>query len=410
MTGTIETQRANLFGALEKLAQAVGADPGGMAGASSHPTASADGNVQPASEGARSSENTKDVKEQVGSPSVDSSSDASYGGQNDVQLNVGTNQTGPGEDPAVEDAYTNTFKDPGSSHPARTDNAAIGGNGKQASAAELLDQFSALANDVLAGIAAGGPQALSKAAVAAAMSNSSAASPQADLSAAIEKAAAAAADTTPAAEDDTAYADGYKLAAAMGLTQKQAAAEVEATVNNLLTAADEDADLVIGYFDSFQKAAAGPGFDMDAGSGEDEPASNPDAEGDAAGSAAGPPAAGGGPAAGTPAADPAAAGGGGLEALLGGGGPPPAPAEGAGAEVDPAIMQQVVAALDELGIPVEELAQAGGGEPAAPGMKLAKAVTRFKRAGLYRATPAADGSAERAARDRYKQLIMELTK
>lgn len=113
-------------------------EPGGYGGKSTHPSTDVDDRTEGASEGARSSENTADVKEDQGSSSVDSTSPGTPGGQDSVQMNIGTNQSATGEDPAVETESAKPGKeDPGSSHPARTDNDSLDGH-KYASAGNVL--------------------------------------------------------------------------------------------------------------------------------------------------------------------------------------------------------------------------------------------------------------------------------
>ena len=149
--------------------------------------------------------------------------------------------------------------------------------------------------------------------------------------------------------------------------------------------------------------------------------------------------------------DPLGGGGGGsLGDVLGGGSDPGGlmgadPAAGGGGEEE--ALMELVAALDELGIPIEELAGAGGGMgpeasgmgappmggdpmaggpdggmppgadmggPADPmggmteGMKLASAAKAFKRSGKYRLKAAANGSPQRALREQMKSHILEL--
>ena len=88
-----------------KTAEASPPDPGGYQGKSTHPSADAPNSGQPAKEGERSAENTADVKADQGPPSVDSTAPNTVGDQDKQQLNIGTNQSATGDDPAVEDDY-----------------------------------------------------------------------------------------------------------------------------------------------------------------------------------------------------------------------------------------------------------------------------------------------------------------
>lgn len=88
-------------------------------GQSSHPSASAslDDGLQKATEGARSSENEQDNKEEqpVG---VEHATEGMPGGQESTNVNIGPRQAATGEDAAAERDYKTTKDDPGTSHPA----------------------------------------------------------------------------------------------------------------------------------------------------------------------------------------------------------------------------------------------------------------------------------------------------
>ncbi len=149
----------SLLAELNKSAEA-GTEPGGYDGPSSHPTAKAEDATQAASEGPRSSENSSDVKEQVGAPSVENGTGVTGGGQDAGQPNMGTHQSATGEDPSVETASAKGGKEDGgydgpSSHPARTDNESLDG-GKFASdgqrALAMIKQASTAGSELLARI------------------------------------------------------------------------------------------------------------------------------------------------------------------------------------------------------------------------------------------------------------------
>ncbi len=70
---TIESFLATIGG--EKVAEA-NTEAGSQGGATSHPVKSVEDNTRPAAEGARSAENTKDVKKDQGDPSVDATPEA----------------------------------------------------------------------------------------------------------------------------------------------------------------------------------------------------------------------------------------------------------------------------------------------------------------------------------------------
>lgn len=118
-------------------------EPGSQGGATTHPIKNVDDNTQVATEGARSAENTKDVKEDQGKPSVDSTPEAKPGkSANDGigvpgtatadHYNIGLNVAPTGEDPSTETARAKAGKQDGgykgpSTHPARTDNNELDG-------------------------------------------------------------------------------------------------------------------------------------------------------------------------------------------------------------------------------------------------------------------------------------------
>ena len=134
--------------AAEKSAEPTPADPGTYVGSSSHPTAHADNNSQPASTGARASEYEADVKKQQGTIGVDSTPEMSQEGrQDDAQLNLGLNAKATGEDPANEKDYKGDKDDPGTAHPAKTNDGEKYGSYSFKEARDLASQ---LGNDILA--------------------------------------------------------------------------------------------------------------------------------------------------------------------------------------------------------------------------------------------------------------------
>jgi len=474
----MSTQTQSLFDSLNKLVQPIDGqekaaaekaaetptpdDPGGYQGATTHATKDVDNRGQEASEGSRGSEHTADVNKDQGAPGVNQASDAKPGQQDDVQLNIGTNQSATGEDPGTEDDYKGGKDDPGSSHPARTDNDSLDGH-KYASLSlqDSLSVHTKLANSILADLATGQGNQLTEQPAPAATKEAADAAPAADTneitetSQLIEKAAAAVAEGGNE-EVDADLAAGYQLAAQLGI-EKQAAQEL---VGNEIAAVLEDArldaELLGNYLTGFNKQAA------DAADGEDH-----DEAGDVTSGASEAEGAGGetpgeseaAPAEGAPAGggEEDLGGGGDLGGLIGGGEAAPAIGEDPMAGGDPLaegggdplagasqeeILMQLVAALEELGIPLEELAGAGapaeapleggglegapaglagpdanmppmeGGAPAPPemteGMKIAQAVQDFKRQGKYEQKAAEDGTTERQLRNHLKSHIQEM--
>jgi len=121
-------KKANLIGTIESLLDAVGAEEKiAMSGETSHPADSVDDGTQPAVEGARSSENEADTKAEPNRGlSVNEASEGSSESQEDIQSDASVNASSTGEDPSIETGSVKTEKDdPGSEHPARTDNDAV---------------------------------------------------------------------------------------------------------------------------------------------------------------------------------------------------------------------------------------------------------------------------------------------
>jgi hypothetical protein len=442
-----EISQSSVKAAAEKKAGPVPSDPGGYQGASSHPSVSVGNDVQDASEGARASEYEADIKKQQGALAVDNAPEMSQEGrQDDVQLNINTNAKATGEDPAAEKDYKGTKDDPGTSHPAKTND---GEKYSSVSFKEAREQCSNLGNDILANLINFGTANLKKEAEMPAFIQEKI---DAKKETPAEEKAEHESDSDDADDDDdaddekkeaelkgnqhkldvdkdgkiegsdlaalragkgkkktekseekaAAFKAGYELAKAMGLEKAAAEAAVRDVCANTLREADEMADLLIGFLSSKQ---AGADVQDDAAAGEDH-----SAPGDAESGASDAP--------------PAPAG---LAAMMGGEGDMPADAAGAAPSEDEAV-QELAMALQELGIPPEALleALAGGGagagvDPAAaaapmaePKMAAAKdletigrAVINFKRAGKFQIKEART-KRSRELRDMMKQHVLEL--
>lgn len=153
-----KTATAELIGSIDDMLRAVKktastlSEPGSIGGETTHTTKNLDDGLQDATEGARSQENTKDVKDQIGPASVDSSP-TNPGTQQAQQMDIGVTSKPVGSDPANETGSAKAGKDdPGSSHPARTDNDSLDGH-KYASLSEMLKQAADLGNKVMAAMA-----------------------------------------------------------------------------------------------------------------------------------------------------------------------------------------------------------------------------------------------------------------
>lgn len=440
-----EISQSSVKAAAEKKAGPVPADPGGYQGASSHPSTSVANDVQSAPEGARASEYESDIKKQQGALAVDNAPEMSQEGrQDDVQLNIGTNAKATGEDPAAEKDYKGDKDDPGTSHPAKTND---GEKYSSVSFKQAREACSNLGNDILANLINFGTANLKQAEMPAALAEAlhekkeTPAEEKAehdeddddddDDSHCDDKEAASQLvgdqhkldvnnngkiegsdlaalrggkkKTEKKDEKEAAFKAGYELAKSLGVEKSAAEAAVREVCANTLREADEMADLLIGFLNSKQ---AGADVEDEVAAGEDH-----GAPADAASGASDAPAA------------PA-----GLEGMMGGGEEAAMAAEGAPSE-DEAV-QELAMALEELGIPPEALLQAvaeggmGGAAPAGPEagampmeepkmaaardlQSIGRAVVNFKRAGRFQVKEART-KRSRELRDAMKQHVLEL--
>jgi hypothetical protein len=391
------------------------ADPGTYMGASSHPTAHVDNNVQKAETGARASEYEADIKKQQGALAVDNTPEMSYEGrQDEVQQNIGTNVAATGEDPAAEKDFKGTKDDPGTSHPAKAND---GEKYSSVTFKQARDAAAALGNDILAALVNASTE---KAAEMPAFLKDKKEEPKSEAKGELKgdqhkldvdnDGKIEGSDLKALREGkEAAFKAGYELAKELGLSKEAAEASVREICANTLREADEMADLFVGFV-SQKTAAADPA--EEAAEGEDHSAPGDDESGASpAGDAAGAPA--------------------GLEGMMGGA--PPAPdmggdMGGAGAPSEDEAVQELAMALEELGIPPEALLQAvqggAGAAPAgagpemppemAPKMAAAKdlnaigsAVVNFKRAGKFQVKEART-KRSRQLRDIMKQHVLEL--
>ena len=424
-----EISQSSVKSAAEKVAGPTPSDPGGYQGASAHPTASVDNNVQTASTGARASEYEADIKKQQGALAVDNTPELSQEGrQDDVQLNINTNAAATGEDPSAERDFKGTKDDPGTTHPAKAND---GEKYSSVNFKEARAQCSNLGNDILANLINFGSSNLGKQAempafLKAKIDGKKEEAGESKKREATESPAAEKAEHANLNPKSAAFNAGYELAEALGLDKAAAEASVREVCANTLRDADDMADLFIGYASS-KVAATDP--TEDAAEGEDHSAPA-DVESGASDAPAGPGAA------------PEMGGelGGEMGGELGGemGG-----AEQGGPSEDDAV-QELAMALQELGIPPEALIQAlsqgggagggeadlaalgggGGGAPVdpaamggAPKMAAAtpageldtigRAVVNFKRAGRFQIKEART-KRSRELRDMMKQHVLEL--
>jgi hypothetical protein len=340
--------------AAAKSASPVPADPGGYQGASSHPSAHVDNDVQKATTGARAAEYEADVKKQQGALAVDNTPEMSQEGrQDEVQQNIGTTVAATGEDPAAEKDYKGTKDDPGTSHPAKAND---GEKYSSVTFKQAHANCSSLGNEILADLINFGTDQLAGEKAAgmppAFLANIKKKKPEGDDKGELKgdqheidvnNDKKITSSDFEALRKESAFSAGYELAAALGLDKQAAEANVRDVCANTLREADEMADLFVGFFTAKQ---AGADPTEEAAEGEDHSAPDDVGSGE------------GGEAAGDA---------GGMEAMMGGGG-----GEGAGLEAAPPsedeALQELAMALQELGIPPEALLQglSGGGEGGDP--------------------------------------------
>ena len=343
-------------------------EAGSIGGPTTHPIKSVKDNTEAPNEGARSKENSKDVKEDQGKPSVDATPEAKAKKGEDTasgdQVQIGTKKAPTGEDPAAETESTKPGKeDPGSSHPARTDNNELNG-GKYAFDLDTapLEKLAEAMKELGNGICA-------------------------DLVTDQEKAAcndgkgdgsmhpAATGDRVPPAKEapqgmpekksnaiDPKLAEQYGWGVAAMLSgnfdKKAADATVQEALAEIVKVAEDDADNVITYLQKYYKQADGgtPPMGGSGGPGEDPLTAA------MAGGGAGPAGAAGAMGAGPGAGGPPGAAAGGPPGAGGAGGP-------GGEQISPEELMQL---LQSMGVTPEELEQVlaeeqGGGAGGPPG-------------------------------------------
>lgn len=403
-------------GAVKAAESPTPADPGTYEGASSHPTAHVDNNVQKAETGERAREYEADIKKQQGALAVDNTPELPQEGRQDqVQLNIGTNAAATGEDPAAEHDYKGDKDDPGTSHPAKAND---GEKYSSVTFKEAAARCNTLGNEILATLlSASTEKAAEMPAFLKEKVESKKEAPKGELKGDQHKldvdndGKIEGSDLADLRGDKkAAFKAGYELAAALGMSKEAAEASVREVCANTLREADEMADLFIGFMNS--KAAEADPSDA-AAEGEDHSAPGDDASGANPADAAG-----GAPAEMEMAMDPAAG------------------AEGGAPSEDEAV-QELAMALEELGIPPEALIQAvqsqgsgagaagadagmgadmGGamGAEAAPKMASANdlnaignVVVNFKRSGKFQVKEART-KRSRQLRDIMKQHVLEL--
>lgn len=339
-------------------------EPGSVGGPTTHPVKSVPDNTRPGTEGARAAENTKDVKADVPA-SVDGTSEkkaessagvGATGTASGDQIQIGTKKAPTGEDSSTETASAKSGKtDPGSSHPARTDNDALNG-GKYAADIEnmplskLAQDLGALGNELCSLIAAGASINVptQKAASDAAPSAQTPPPPAAPAQPAAPASAATAQPVKTAADAQLAKLYGPEMAALLTNTMDKKAADsmVTGALAGIIKQAQDDADATAAflneYFAQNKRADFGGGSPDGMGGGGPESGSAPPSHAESHEHS---------PHDGAPPHDGGGAAGGG----------------------DEAVLAQLQALCQQLNISPEELLQSieaeagGGGQPAAGG-------------------------------------------
>src|SRR6516225_6472644 len=124
---TLKTPRNAVFSSLrsffdeidmEKQAEPL-SEPGSRGGPTTHPSKDVDDGLIKLQEGARFKENTSDVKEEIGAPSVENAGDPK--GQMQFETQIGVKHAPTGEDPAVEDDFKGDKDDPGTTSVMKAD-------------------------------------------------------------------------------------------------------------------------------------------------------------------------------------------------------------------------------------------------------------------------------------------------
>lgn len=168
-------KQASLVGTIDSLLETIGAissttksaeaysEPGSQGGATTHPTKDVDDSLQKATEGSQSATNEADVKKDQ-PLGVDKAEAGGGGSQNDKQTDIGITSKPTGEDSAAETDSAKAGKDdPGSTHPARTDNDSLDGM-KYASPVQRFRAFAkqaeAKGNALVAAVAAASDNAV----------------------------------------------------------------------------------------------------------------------------------------------------------------------------------------------------------------------------------------------------------
>jgi hypothetical protein len=419
----------SMIGTIDSFLSAVGVDksaeahtePGSIGGATTHPVKNVDDRTEAAKEGERSAENTADVKDDQGKPGVDSTPEAKTASANvfdfagslakkadggavqtpgsaaDDHLQIGTNVQATGDDPSNETKKVKPGKDdPGSSHPARTDNGELDGHkyayDGNTPLEKMAGDFKELAENICAQIAWMSKEEgnVKTAAAAQQHAGNKPATPPTPVKQA------------QAIDPQLAGQAGWELAGLLNGTLDKAAADkmVEGTIAEIIKTASDDADRLIRYYDAYFKQSGDEAPPEDAGGGEPSGGEGGDLMGGGGG--------------GDPSGMMAALGGG---ADAGGGGMPGGdPMGGGGGEGGgDAEAQQLAMLLQQMGVTPEELEAAmqqiggGGGGAMPPGGGGGMGGGAMPPGGAGAPPPGGGGGMEVAASDKTAEMRNYIT-
>lgn len=266
--GTIDNLLATLPGGGVKTAAPL-SEPGGYTGPSTHPSAKVDDRLEVATEGARGRENEEDNKEDqpIG---VDNTPipDPMAKVQEGVEPQTGLRESETGGDPAIETASAKSDKDdPGSTHPARTDNDSLNG-GKYAedlkSLRDLLAQVKTAGDELCADMTVAADNGKTAAPLAAPATTAPAAGAPAvapvAAPAAAPMAAPAGAPAQKIAEPAAAAQAGYELASlfAPGIDKQAVDRSLWETATHAILDAEDLATKAAAYIQGVHSKQADP--------------------------------------------------------------------------------------------------------------------------------------------------------
>lgn len=334
-----------------KAADSPRSEPGSIGGETSHPSKNVDDRLIAEQTGARYSENTSDVKDNVGKPSVENAPTYSWDGkgsgkQMEHQVQIGAKHAPTGEDPSSERDFKGDKEDPGTSSVMKADDGEKYGSWDFR---KLAQAYSNLSNEILADIG-NGKLVEKKAAPGDGTVHSRGQTHKVQHSQPAAPAPRVEEPRGPQAEEpaeeldeetEKAAAAGYQLAAALGLDEAGAEGQVAGMVEQIIKEAQAQADHVAQFLDSYARTIKRAN---DPGGSEGEDHSAPGDEASGANPAAGADMGGGG------GGDPMGGGGGGQDPLE------------IIAQLPPEALQQIAAMVQSGGLP-----GMGGGPGGPPG-------------------------------------------